>query len=168
MSKVLETAKKDGREVAKRVAVKKTAEGAAHALATLISPGEGKKESSARKSVEEALKTPAGQAVVSFLLGAVVPVIEDKIPEKHRGLANEVAQEARVQAECQLAEMFLDQLGKPAMKAALDGIQGSLDKVIESETTTEVRAELPATKPSELSEVNVEASKETLKRKRSD
>ena len=115
-------------------------------------------------SVEEALKTPAGQAVVSFLIGAVVPVVEDKIPEKYRSLANEAGQEARVQGECVLAEMFIDQLGKPAMQAAINGIQGSLDKVIESETMTEVRAELPATKASpNLSEVDVDASKEALK-----
>jgi len=60
--------------------------------------------------------------------------------------------------------MFIDQLGKPAMQAAINGIQGSLDKVIESETMTEVRAELPATKASpNLSEVDVDASKEALK-----
>ena len=164
MSKILDTAKKDGREVGKRVAVKKATEAATKGLAALISPGEGKKEASARKSVEEALKTPAGQAVVSFLIGAVVPVVEDKIPEKYRSLANEAGQEARVQGECVLAEMFIDQLGKPAMQAAINGIQGSLDKVIESETMTEVRAELPATKASpNLSEVDVDASKEALK-----
>lgn len=166
MSKILDTAKKDGREVAKRVIVTKTVEATTSALAGLISPGNDKKAASTRKSVEEALRTPAGKAVVSFLMGAAIPVIEDRIPEKYRSVAMEAGQEGRVQGEVVLAEMVLEQLAKPAMKAALGGIQSSLDKVIESEST-EIRAELPVTKATpELSEVSVEAAKASLSNKK--
>lgn len=163
MSKILDTAKKDGREVAKRVVVTKAVDATATALAGLISPGTDKKAAGTRKSVEEALKTPAGKAFVSFIMGAAIPVVEAKIPEKYRGLAMEAGQEARVQGEVVIAEMIVDQLAKPAMKAALGGIQSSLDKVVEATESTEIRAELPATKATpELSEVNVEAAKASL------
>lgn len=167
MSKVLDTVKKDGREVAKRVVVTKATEAVTSALANMISPGNDKKASSTRKSVEEALKTPGGRAVVSFMMGAIVPVVEDKIPEKYRAIASEGGQEARVQAEVYFTGAIVEQLAKPAMKAALGGIQSSLDKVIESETT-EIRADLPAAKTApELSEVNVETAKASLAGKKS-
>lgn len=167
MSKVLDTVKKDGREVAKRVVVTKATEAVTSALANMISPGNDKKASSTRKSVEEALKTPGGRAVVSFMMGAIVPVVEDKIPEKYRAVVSEGGQEARVQAEVYFTGAIVEQLAKPAMKAALGGIQSSLDKVIESETT-EVRADLPAAKTTpELSEVGVEAAKASLAGKKS-
>jgi len=155
MSKILETAKKDGREVAKRVIVSKTVDATASALAAAISPGNDKKAASARKNIEEALKTPAGKAVVSFLMGAAIPVLENQIPEKYRGIAMEAAQEGRVQGEVILAEMVLDQLAKPAINAALEGIKTSLDKMIESEAQTGVRAELP-TKETQQENVNLE------------
>lgn len=167
MSKVLDTVKKDGREVAKRVVVTKATEAVTSALANMISPGNDKKASSTRKSVEAALKTPGGKAVVSFMMGAIVPVVEDKVPEKYRAVVSEGGQEARVQAEVYFAGAIVEQLAKPAMKVALGGIQSSLDKVIESETT-EVRADLPAAKTTpELSEVGVEAAKASLAGKKS-
>jgi hypothetical protein len=170
MSKILETAKKDGREVAKRVIVSKTVDAAASALAAAISPGNDKKAASARKNVEEALKTPAGKAVVSFLMGASIPIFENQIPEKYRGIALEAAQEGRVQGEVVLAEMVLDQLAKPAINAALEGIKTSLDKVIESESESQtgVRAELPAkeTQQVNLNLEDVKAVKSTLSSKK--
>lgn len=167
MSKVLDTVKKDGREVAKRVVVTQATAAVASALANMISPGNDKKASSTRKSVEEALKTPGGRAVISFMMGAVVPIVEDKVPEKYRAVVSEGGQEARVQAEVYFAGAIVEQLAKPAMKAALGGIQSSLDKVIESETT-EIRADLPAAKTTpELSEVGVEAAKASLTGKKS-
>lgn len=164
----MDIVKSDAREVGKRVAVKKATQGVTKLVARAVSPGEGKKADGVRKNIEEALSSENGQAVMSILLGAIVPVLEDRIPEKHRALANEIAQEARVQGEVKLSESFIDQLATPVFAGLLDGVKGALDGVIAADSgeQTEVRAELPMSKPVSGDEADVSAQKAALSKKR--
>lgn len=165
----MDIVKKDGREVAKRVAVKTATRGVSAMLAKAISPGEDKKSTSIRKNIEEMLKTPEGEAVVSILLGAAVPVLEDKIPEKHRKLANEIGQEARVSGEVVLTNQLLDKVAAPLFQGTFEGIKNALDGVIEAEekAKSEVRAELPKPAEQALEVADVEKLKASVGSKKS-
>lgn len=165
----MDIVKKDGREVAKRVAVKTATRGVSAMLAKAISPGEDKKSASIRKNIEEMLKTPEGEAVVSILLGAAVPILEDKIPEKHRKLASEIGQEARVSGEVVLTNQLLDTVAAPLFKGTFEGIKNALDGVIEAEekAKSEVRAELPKPAEQALEVADVEKLKASVGSKKS-
>lgn len=167
MSK-MDIVKKDGREVAKRVAVKTATRGVTTMLAKAISPGGTKKDASIRKNIEEMLMTDTGQAFVSILLGAAVPVLEDKIPEKHRKLANEIGQEARVGGEVVLTNKMIDQIAAPLFQGTFEGIKNALDGVIEAEekAKSEVRAELPKPAQESLDVSEVEKLKATVASKK--
>jgi hypothetical protein len=163
------TAKSDLRESGKRVAVKKTAEAVQAGIVNLLSEGKtGKEKASIRKSVSEALETPGGQAAISFLIGAITPMVEDKVPEKYRGMVKEGGQEFRVQAEVYAAMSAIDVFAEPAIKAAMEGLTSSLDGVLAAEKQVEettVRAEYPQPQiPVETHEV--EAVKSELKTKK--
>jgi hypothetical protein len=163
------TAKSDLRESGKRVAVKKTAEAVQAGIVNLLSEGKtGKEKASIRKSVSEALETPGGQAAISFLIGAIAPMVEDKVPEKYRGMVKEGGQEFRVQAEVYAAMSAIDVFAEPAIKAAMEGLTSSLDGVLAAEKQVEettVRAEYPQPQiPVETHEV--EAVKSELKTKK--
>ncbi len=163
------TAKSDLRESGKRVAVKKTAEAVQAGIVNLLSEGKtGKEKASIRKSVSEALETPGGQAAISFLIGAIAPMVEDKVPEKYRGMVKEGGQEFRVQAEVYAAMSAIDVFAEPAIKAAMEGLTSSLDGVLAAEKQVEettVRAEYPRPQiPVETHEV--EAVKSELKTKK--
>jgi hypothetical protein len=163
------TAKSDLRESGKRVAVKKTAEAVQAGIVNLLSEGKtGKEKASIRKSVSEALETPGGQAAISFLIGAIAPIVEDKVPDKYREMVREGGQEFRVQAEVYAAMSAIDVFAEPAIKAAMEGLTSSLDGVLAAEKQVEettVRAEYPQPQiPVETHEV--EAVKTELKTKK--
>lgn len=167
----MDVVKSDAREVSKRVAVKKTTQLVSAVLAKAVAPGDAKnkKVASTRKSVQEALETENGKALVSILLGSMVPTFEEKIPEKHRELAKEIAQEARVQGEVALANNVLDSIASPIFQSLLDGVKGALDNVIAADggEETSVRAELPSAKqtPAVADAEDVAAQKAALKKK---
>lgn len=165
------TAKSDLRESGKRVAVKKTAEAVQAGIVNLLAEGKtGKEKASIRKSVSEALETPGGQAAISFLIGAIAPMVEDKVPDKYRSMVREGGQEFRVQAEVYAAMSAIDVFAEPAIKAAMEGLTSSLDGVLAAEKQveapkTEVRIEYPQPQfPVEAHEV--EAVKTELKTKK--
>jgi len=128
----------------------------------------GKEKASIRKSVSEALETPGGQAAISFLIGAIAPIVEDKVPDKYREMVREGGQEFRVQAEVYAAMSAIDVFAEPAIKAAMEGLTSSLDGVLAAEKQVEettVRAEYPQPQiPVETHEV--EAVKTELKTKK--
>jgi hypothetical protein len=161
------TAKSDLRESGKRVAVAQISKAAQAAIVNLLSEGKTEKEKkSIRDTVSKSLSTPGGQAMISFMLGAMAPMMEEKCPEKYQELLAEIGQEFRVQGEVYAATQVTDVLLMPAVKAALDGVTSSLDKVLEADQTisTGVRAEDKVLEmPKPLNHEEVAATKDALK-----
>jgi hypothetical protein len=102
------------------------------------------------------------------LIGAIAPIVEDKVPDKYREMVREGGQEFRVQAEVYAAMSAIDVFAEPAIKAAMEGLTSSLDGVLAAEKQVEettVRAEYPQPQiPVETHEV--EAVKTELKTKK--
>jgi len=109
-SKAVQIIKSDAKEVAKRIAVSK--------ITTLISEIIGKLLTSKAKGktkeeIQAFLKSEKGKAVVSVATGMLLPLINNKLPEKYKPIIDEMSVEFRISGETEIASQLADFVAGP-------------------------------------------------------
>lgn len=136
---IVSTLKSDSKLVAKRVAARKVVNVARDLLVSMLSAGKTKKEANnIKNTIGAMLQTDDGKAVLSFMLGAMLPMILIQLPEKYHSVAKDMAQEFRVEGMAHFGTLLTDFVTGPAFQTAKGLITSALDEAID--TKEEVKA----------------------------
>lgn len=98
-SKIVEIAKSDAKEVAKRIAAKQITSFVHNMLVEFMT----KKQKKAKSEIETFFMSEKGKVVLGLAVGATIPLITNYFPEKYKDALLEISSEFRVQAETEIA-----------------------------------------------------------------
>jgi hypothetical protein len=157
MEKVKAIAISDSREVAKRIAVEKVSTIIRDLLInTMTANLKGKKKSQMMQTLATFFASEVGVATIQFMSGIGLPYIAPYLPEKYRGVVDEVSKELRIQGETKAAIEALGTI-QPMIMMMVNGAMGSLSSLdaFVDETPVRVVTSAPATahKEEEFAEV---------------
>ena len=157
MEKVKAIAISDSREVAKRIAVEKVSTIIRDLLInTMTANLKGKKKSQMMQTLASFFASEVGVATIQFMSGIGLPYIAPYLPEKYRGVVDEVSKELRIQGETKAAIEALGTI-QPMIMMVVNGAMGSLSSLdaFVDETPVRVVTSAPATvhKEEEFAEV---------------
>ena len=130
---IIQTLKDDSSLVAKRVATRKVVNVARDLLVSMMSVGKTKKEiNNIKNTLGLILQSDDGKAILSFIIGAMLPFILVQLPEKYHDIAKDMAQEFRVEGIAHFGTMFADFVTGSAFQTAKTLIINALDEVADT------------------------------------
>ena len=128
---IVSTLKSDAKLVAQRVAARKVVNVTRDLIVGMLSAGKTKKEAANIKTtIGSLLQTEEGKAVLSFAIGAMLPLIKMQLPEKYHSVAESMAQEFRVEGMVHFGTMLTDFITGPAFQSAKGLLTSAFDEAL--------------------------------------
>jgi hypothetical protein len=135
---IVDTLKNDSKLVLRRVAARKIVSVARDMLVAMVTVGKSKKEANTIKaSIGAILETENGKAAIGFFIGATLPMIKMQLPAKYHQVAEDMAQEFRVEGMAHFGTTITEFVTGPAFQAAKGMITGALDEAMGSSEESE-------------------------------
>jgi hypothetical protein len=110
-NKVIQIAKSDAKEVAKRIAAKQITLFVHNMLVEFLS----KKQKKTKSEIEKFFMSENGKIILGFSVGALLPLITNHFPEKYKDVLLELSSEFRIQAETEIALNITETIITPFM-----------------------------------------------------
>lgn len=128
---------------AKRVAVKKTGQLLQKVVVDFLASNKsGEEKNKAVAQVSALLSTEDGRAAFSILIGAILPLLNQKLPEQYHPILDIFSQEFRVEGLTHFAVEFVDYLMGPGVEKLKELFTSNLEAVAEGDLT-KIRVEAP-------------------------
>ena len=128
---------------AKRVAVKKTGQLLQKVVVDFLASNKnGEEKNKAIAQVSALLSTEDGRAAFSILIGAILPLLNQKLPEQYHPILDIFSQEFRVEGLTHFAVEFVDYLMGPGVEKLKELFTSNLEAVAEGDLT-KIRVEAP-------------------------
>jgi len=152
--KVFEIAKSDAVEVAKRVAVNQLTKMIQSLLVELILSGKkGKQKTAAKSSLQEFFASDAGNALIKFVSGLVLPQIAayaekmGLLKTHHVFILEVLSEEMRIQGEVEAVSKIFETIS-PMISMLTSGLTSQIENVFSFEKTLEpIRVALDSEQP---------------------
>ncbi len=130
--KVLTTVKSDMHKTGYRLAANKTTKLVRGAIVEGMTTKMGLKGASKKATgtkLEEFFSSPYGEAMISLVIGSLLPLVQDKIPGNHGSKVEKLAEEFRVRGFTVVGDELVDLLTGPAMGMLSNGLKDILNTV---------------------------------------
>jgi hypothetical protein len=147
----------DSKEVLKRISVMKITS-FVQELLVASSMKQGAQANKLREALKSVFESERGRVVLSFLIGATMPVLTSKLPEKYHPLLEEIATEFRVQAET----VVISKLVEAVAGGVWGTVQESLDRILNRPAETRIRVEVMSDAPLTAEGAELESSEATI------
>lgn len=147
---IFDSFKVDSKLVVKRTVARKIVKIISGMFVSMLSVGKIKKQQvSLRSNIEKFLSTRDGEAILGIMLGSLLPLVLNQLPQKYHSIATEMSQEFRVEGMTHFTTLLADFVTGPMFQTAKSSMIDILEEA--SSEKSQIRVELPN---KELVEIN--------------